>query len=349
MRLIVVVLLACVLAGVAQAAQPSWSNRLDARALLQQKLPRGGGIPLSFDGVLSGGEDIPNATVISSLPYQDTGNTCGHLDDYDAVCPFTDASPDVVYRYTPAASGSVDVSLCGSQYDTKLFVLDGSEANVIACNDDACGLQSSLTDVALEAGHDYYIVVDGFAGGCGDYTLAVSDHQGCTQTVACEGYDQVENEPACFDGFVDTYDGGCNSTPPVFLPVTCGTICGTAGTYTVGGEEFRDTDWYELTVGAGTFTFTGVANGFDLQILVLSGTCASFEILQAVSTPSCIPATLTFEGPGTFMLWAGPLIFSGVPCGSEYRLDIVGPGITPCESATVAHRPTWGSLKALYR
>lgn len=354
MKITLGLLVACLLATSALAAQPPWSNRLDIRSTIMEKRLQVGGPPTSFRSALGGGEDIPNAVVISSLPFDDTGNTCGALDDYDATCPYSGStSPDLVYAYTPAADEVVAVDLCASQYDTKVYVFDGSPATIVACSDDAgcgsTGWQSKIVGLALVAGHTYYVVVDGYGGLCGDYAVAITSNAACQRTVACSGVDQVENEPVCFDGYVDTFDGGCNSSPPVFLPVTCGTICGTSGTYVVGSNEYRDTDWYELTVGEGAFTWTGVSSGFDLQMYLLNGTCDATNILDSAVSTNCVPATIAFNGPGSFWLWAGPTTFTGLACGMEYRLDIVGPGITPCDSATPARRSTWGALKLLYR
>ena len=47
---------------------------------------------------------------------------------------------------------TINIGLCGSIYDTILYVYDG--ATEIGCNDDSsCGLQSELTNVHLAAGH----------------------------------------------------------------------------------------------------------------------------------------------------------------------------------------------------
>jgi hypothetical protein len=352
MRHVIAVLIIALVAQAAWAAQEPWSNTFDSRATMADKL-------LNLSGnkpnpqPQTGGDNIATAVVIPGLPFNDTGNTCGFLDDYDVVCPYSGStSPDVVYKFTPASNMKISVDLCPSQYDTKVYVFDGSPASVVACNDDAgcgySGYQSRLAIVPLTGGHTYYIVVDGYGGDCGDYDLSVAEVLPC-DLVTCKPYDQPENEPDCFDGFIDTFNGGCNSTPPVFEPVVCGTICGTAGTYlSTDGSNYRDTDWYEITVGAGNFTYTGVSDGFDLQLIIMQGTCDARIYVASGSTPSCTPLTLNFTGPGTFWLWAGTYVFDGVPCGSPYRLDIVGPGVPSCQ-ATPAKHATWGAVKVIYR
>ena len=138
-----------------------------------------------------GGDDCANATAVTEpLPYNDGGGTCNYTDDYTLGiwgdgCPYSaNDAPDVVYVYSPSANVTVDISLCGSSYDTKLWVYDGTcvEANVIACDDDGCdsptGLASIIEGLALTAGHDYYIIVDGYSDNCGDYVIAITGDGG---------------------------------------------------------------------------------------------------------------------------------------------------------------------------
>ncbi len=137
------------------------------------------------NGPREGGDTCADATVITALPFADTGNTCAFTDDYDEACPYTGStSPDVVYEYTPTADIVVDISLCndGTDYDTKLYVYEGGcPGTVVACNDDACSSPqfasyvSEVTGVALTGGTTYYIVVDGYGGSCGNYAITVNE------------------------------------------------------------------------------------------------------------------------------------------------------------------------------
>lgn len=348
MRLVASILAIALLATTAWAASAPWSNVQDRASVIQQKnLDLSGNVPFALPQV--GGDNIATAVPIPALPFHDTGNTCSFLNDYDVACPYTGGtSPDVVYSFTPAANMNVTVDLCASLYDTKVYIFDGSPATVVACNDDAgCGAtgwQSKIPGANLTGGHTYYIVVDGYGTDCGAYDLLVTENVPCA---VCEPFDQLENEPVCYDGYDDQFNGGCNSAVPVYSPVTCGTICGTAGTFMVGIDNYRDTDWYELTVGPGTFTYSGVGNGFDLRLFVLDALCPATVVGTALAS-NCQSASVTFTGPGTFHLWAGTDTFDGVPCGSRYRLTIDGPGIVPCHS-TPTNNTSWGALKVLYR
>src|SRR5687768_1087191 len=144
------------------AVPPELRNRPGDKA----QLPKGSTGPNSPQ---TGGDNIGNATVIPSLPYTDTGGTCGATDDYMPSC-FSSGAPDVVYAYTPTVTEAVTISLCvGSNYDTGLYVYEGGPGLEIACNDDFCSLQSRIENLLLQAGTTYYIVVDGYSSACGTY------------------------------------------------------------------------------------------------------------------------------------------------------------------------------------
>jgi len=72
-------------------------------------------------------------TIEDAIPITIPGTTDGYTNDYDEACPFIGTTaPDVVYTVTPAADIAVDIDLCYSSYDTKLYVYD-ENLNLIAC------------------------------------------------------------------------------------------------------------------------------------------------------------------------------------------------------------------------
>ena len=148
--------------------------------------------PSFYSTPRQGGETVDDAVAIDALPYNNVGTTVGYTDDYDEVCPYTGStSPDVVYSFTTDVAMAINVSLCGegSNYDTKVYVyeneagslastVDGGEAT--ACNDDECENSTTqylsfLPGVLCTPGNTYYIVVDGYGGGSGDYEIDVVD------------------------------------------------------------------------------------------------------------------------------------------------------------------------------
>jgi hypothetical protein len=138
--------------------------------------PASTAVPRATSG---GGDTFSTAAVIPALPFSDTGTTSGFADDYSSSCGGL-GCPDVVYSFTPAANTCVTISLCGSSFDTVLQLYKASLGTVVqACNDDYCQpKQAVLTQVPLEAGETYYIVVDGYGyhGECaeGTYTMVAA-------------------------------------------------------------------------------------------------------------------------------------------------------------------------------
>ncbi|MHC5113863.1 MAG: hypothetical protein ACYTGP_05490 [Planctomycetota bacterium] len=130
------------------------------------------------------GDTIENPFVITALPFSGVGTTAGFGDWYDEACIDPAAAAEVVYAYTPLADEVVTISLCAdSDYDTKLYVYEDTHTPgaPYACNDDACESPSlpvpaisRITDLPLSAGHTYYVVIDGWGTGAGNYTLDVT-------------------------------------------------------------------------------------------------------------------------------------------------------------------------------
>jgi len=305
-----------------------------------------------------GGEDIATALPIPALPYYDTGDTCGFIDDYDEVCPFTGStSPDVVYSFTPAADICVTIDLCTSEYDTKVYVYENAwtPGAPFACNDDGdCSLsyRSKIEQLFLAGGNTYYIVVDGYGGGCGVYYMDIFEVDCpvfCDATCPPGGI--PEGEPICGDDYEDMFNGGCNSITPVFSHVSDGdVICGESGTYIFEGSDYRDTDWYEIGMGsAGTLSMTCCAD-FPLLMFIIQaagpGDCSSYTILTSITAEANEEVTLSADvGNGWYWLWVGPSVFEAVPCGSQYTMTVDTGGVFPptidCGLAIV---PTTGEL-----
>ena len=133
-----------------------------------------------------------------------------------------------------------------------------------------------------------------------------------------------EGEGDIPDGGVDNFNGGCN-TPPLypFSPIMINQIiCGRSNTYLVGLDNYRDTDWYEITVTeSGVLYWTAIAN-FDLQIFILNGDCSFVQVLAGGSNGgNCNQVQISAPvSPGNYYLWAGPTFFSGMPEGENYNV-----------------------------
>jgi len=132
-----------------------------------------------------------------------------------------------VYRWTPAATGQVVISTCSDAtfYDTRVYVMDGCPGSSLVCNNDtaACATgapsfdEGSKVALSVTAGQTYYIVVDGFLGAEGAYSLTVGALSVCgdgarTGGEECDGADAS----LCGSG---QCTGSCTcASPPGGLP-----------------------------------------------------------------------------------------------------------------------------------
>ena len=116
------------------------------------------------------GDDESDPIFIASLPYTDTRDNSFCYSNNNYVYP----SPDIYYKFDPnPLIQQVNVSLCGSAFDTFLSVKD-MNGNVIAFNDDAgnCGSQSALSFPTAGLG-SVFIIVEGWGMEVGEFTLLI--------------------------------------------------------------------------------------------------------------------------------------------------------------------------------
>ena len=308
-----------------------------------------------------GGETIADAVPIPDIPYTDSGATCDNIDDYDEICPYTGSTaPDVVYSFTPEADMVLRVDLCGSEYDTKLYIYDEG-LNLVACNDDyyfddVCGMYvSALPFVPFNGGVTYYIVVDGYSSDCGEYILELYDTWECF--LECPDVPDVmyENEPPLEDGYVDSFNSGCgNAGEPVFSDLIGSgegtvTFCAKTGWF----DDFGwDTDWIRVVAGAtGQVVWEGDAEWATFMFRIAPTNCEDGEPTQMMEVGPCLPATMTIDAvPGEVIwLWVGPQDLYPPPgfVGHEYDYVMTLDGIQPGPVATVNR--SWSAVKSLYR
>jgi hypothetical protein len=116
-------------------------------------------------------DDCINAIPIGNVTNLAFSNEDAHFDGQGHCM----TSKNIWYCYTAPRTGEVTVSLCGSEYDTKLAVYNGCGCNphlgnLIGCNDDFCSRQSELTFNAI-AGNQYLIEIGGWTDA--DYGLGI--------------------------------------------------------------------------------------------------------------------------------------------------------------------------------
>lgn len=119
------------------------------------------------------GDSFGNPVIISS-PTTQTGSTSGRNNFYSPSCAISSA-PEYVYFLPVRNTGTYNFSLCGSSYDTVLFIKESSMSQDLSCNDDSsnCGTQSEILGVSLNPG-GYFIIVDGYSNYSGNFTLNIT-------------------------------------------------------------------------------------------------------------------------------------------------------------------------------
>ncbi len=79
------------------------------------------------------------------------------------------------YSFTGADNMTVTVSLCNSDFDTKLEVWnDCGDAGYAYYNDDNCGVQSEIGGIPFTAGDVMYVKVYGYGSSSGNYELSIT-------------------------------------------------------------------------------------------------------------------------------------------------------------------------------
>ncbi len=271
-----------------------------------------------------GGEDIATAVPIAGLPFTDGGDTSVFADDYDVACPWAGTAPDVVYSFTPAYDMAIDLDLCASSYDTKLYIAD-SGLNVIDCNDDSCpGYMSELFDVALMGGETYYIFVDGYSSSSGVYELNITEdiilppEPGDTCDTALplgDGPFAFEVDLCLFENDYSPSYGGCTG-------------------WSANGPEVV----YEVYLEPGGVLDVCEDGGFDLSIYLVTdcndidGTCVAGD---DSGNPECINYTST--GGGMYYL----MVDAYSSCG---LVNVYGEIVNPVGTES----SDWSTVKALY-
>jgi len=271
--------------------------------------------------IRQGGDTIADAFEIG-LPYAGSGTTAGYSDDYDEVCPYSGStSPDVVYTFVHPQDEIFSFDLFGSSYDTKIYLYD-IDQNLVACNDDFHpDYTSCLEMVPIEGGMTYYLVIDGYGGSSGDYTLSVLDSWSCVLPIPAGAI--PEGEPPLVTGYVDTYNSGCDSSVPGVTPfqeLPDGLLHGLAGAWlNDSGTYDYDIDWYTVTLGASGVVEIEMTPEVMLEMSHWAPTdCSVAEAMQYDGSCHCYAVTMTIVGEPGEVVWIRLVSMSGGDTGNEF-------------------------------
>ncbi len=292
-----------------------------------------------------GGDTIADAVPLL-IPDAISGTTAGYADDYDEICPYDGStSPDVVYTVTATMDVAVDIDLFGSAYDTKVYVYD-IDMNRVGCNDDFYSdYTSKIENLLLVAGMQYFIVIDGYGGEFGDYSLVIEGFEPCI--LECPAGAELEGEPPLVDGYIDEHNQGCAGSGLADMqPINSSRFCGVSGFYSIGSSSSRDTDWFLLTMGPeGYLDITGDAELATFMFELGPPDCASVAVIQNVVMGPCLEGFMTILGePGsTVWFWVGPTTYGD---GEVFEYDYI---LTINDGVTAVERHSLTDIKGLFK
>ena len=175
-----VLLLSLFLSSASTANAQFTAGRTSAPGALTPSAP-------TISQVLGGNDDCASADAISGqglFPFDNSSASTGTQGQAEASCYIFGNSAvanDVWFAWTANASGVAQISTCDQTLvDTKLAAYAGSscpsDGTAVACNDDACGFQSTIS-FSVTSGATYLIQVgtwEGASGGSGRWSLQQS-------------------------------------------------------------------------------------------------------------------------------------------------------------------------------
>jgi len=235
-------------------------------------------------------DNFASAINITATSFTDTKDSSGATTETNDPTPACAQSPQIPfvtgrsntiwYKVVPTGSGTANIDTIGSSYDSVLSVWSGTSQTAltaVACNDDinpGIVTESQLTNVTLNAGTTYFIIVSSFG--------------------------QADPNPVAFGG------------KSVLNFAFTGTIGAGTGSFTIGGTAATVTTVAGQST-AGTSTITVTPSGTFNSALPVVITCPiagapagvtcsplTITIPQGSSTaPISMPLTVNVAGPST--------------------------------------------------
>jgi len=238
-----------------------------------------GTVNFSQQVTLDPGDDCSDAIAIAgagSFAYDNGTCTTGAEGQNEAICYDFGSSAvdnDIWFSWTSDGDGAYVFETCGSSPDTKIAVYDGSGCPTgapLGCNDDTCGLQSSVTATVVN-GSTYTVQCGNFPGATGGAT---------TLTIS-------PPPPACPTGIEDECaTAGAIAGQGLFCFDNSGATTGTENQndytcYQFGSSAVDNDIWFAWTAdadGQALVTLCGVTS-MDSKLAISDGTCGALNVL----------------------------------------------------------------------
>lgn len=241
------------------------------------------------------GDNFQLPVLISGLPYSgiiSTNENSGFTNSYNSLN--NQASADVFYQFTtgPCAS-QVEVSSCGSGFDTYVHLLNSSGTNLSSNNDNgpACTGSAGSLRFSVSPNTTYYAVFEGFGAATGTISVNIS---------------QINS----------TGSASISASGPV-------TFC-EGGSVTLTASSGSSYLW---STGASTQSITVNTAGNYSVIVTDANGCSTSALQGIVVNP--VPTVFNLSGGGTYCSVTGTGVsvnLSGSQTGVSYDFRFTGSG-----------------------
>jgi len=220
----------------------------------------------TIGGVLPVNDECASATPVFENVAVNSNNV-NATNSGAAFCTGNDPN-DVWFSYLAPATQKIDISLCGSDFDTTLSVFDGCGGNQLVCKDQstACGNPSSITCLQVQAATTYLIRVAGYEGDSGSISLLLT--------------------PAVC--VIPANDDCANALPLGEGAVVSGVIAGATESVvsSCNVEDSYDV-WYRYTPPSNTnVNIATCGSAIDTTLAIFDG-CGGTELLCVDDAPIC--------------------------------------------------------------
>jgi hypothetical protein len=129
--------------------------------------------------------------IIGANPFDNTmADTDGAVLNSCVINNQNQVGGDLWWSFIPPANGILNLDTCGSSFDTKMAIYSSyscGATNLLACNDDSCGLQSRIQNITVNGGQYYTIRVGGYANNRGTGNLNVAFSAFCPSDFNTDG------------------------------------------------------------------------------------------------------------------------------------------------------------------
>jgi hypothetical protein len=293
---------------------------------LTQRTPSGSGGSLA----VGGGDDCGTADVIVGTGTFAFDTTAATTSPQQQTCG-GGCDNDVWFSWVAPSTGNATFTTCGgSGADTVLatWLGSGCGGTPILCNDDNCGLQSSIT-FGVTAGTNYMLQLGGYSGsvGTGTFTLSISAGGG--------GNDDCSAPTVITGTGTFPFDNTAGTTGP-----QQGLNCGQ-------GTAFNDVwySWVAPSTGVCAFTLCNGGAGFDTLVAAYaSSACPGAGTALGCNDDSCgLVSAMTFNvtAGSNYLLQIGS--YSGGTGAAAFDLTILPPPgpCTPLDDGTTENLLGW--------